>query len=367
MKQLMVELGERSYPILIGKGLIKELPMHLSQRGITPKQKLFIVTDDQVAPHYLDLVQHQLIEAGYSCHAHIVPAGEGAKTLRYLEEVTGKALEAGLDRKSVFIALGGGVVGDLTGFCAAAYMRGVPFVQIPTTLLAHDSSVGGKVAVNHPLGKNIIGAFHQPSLVLYDTATLHTLPKREVYAGFAEVVKHGLIWSEEFTHWLDTHADKLLELESPYIDEAIFQGCSIKAQVVSEDETEQGRRAILNLGHTFGHAMEAISKYGGLVHGEAVSIGMVAAAMLAERIGLLLPEQKVTEQTIALLKKFQLPVCLPDSFDIHEMLEFMRHDKKGQGGKLVFVLPRKIGEVDIVSDIDDSDVLEILKKLKEVG
>lgn len=366
MKQLTVELGERSYPILIGKGLLKELSIHLGQQGITAKQKLFIVTDDQVAPHYLGLVQQQLTDAGYSCHAHIVPAGEGAKTLHYLEEVTGKALEAGLDRKSVFIALGGGVIGDLTGFCAATYMRGVPFVQIPTTLLAHDSSVGGKVAVNHPLGKNIIGAFHQPSLVLYDTETLYTLPKREVYAGFAEVVKHGLIWSEEFTDWLNTHAEKLLELESPYIDEAIYQGCSIKAQVVSEDETEQGRRAILNLGHTFGHAMEAISKYGGLVHGEAVSIGMVAAAMLAERMGLL-PDKRVTEKTISLLKRFHLPVCLPESFDIQEMLEFMRYDKKGQGGKLVFVLPKKIGAVDIVSDVDDADVLEILSQLKKVG
>lgn len=366
MKQLMVELGERSYPILIGKGLLKELPLHLSQRGITTKQKLFVVTDQQVAPLYLDLIQQQLREAGYSCQAHIVPAGEGAKTLHYLEEVIGKALEAGLDRKSVFIALGGGVVGDLTGFCAATYMRGVPFVQIPTTLLAHDSSVGGKVAVNHPLGKNIIGAFHQPSLVLYDTETLYTLPKREICAGFAEVVKHGLIWSEEFAHWLDNHAEKLLELESPYIDEAIFQGCSIKAEVVSEDETEQGRRAILNLGHTFGHAMEAISKYGGLVHGEAVSIGMVAAAMLAERLELVSPDHQVTQQTVALLKRFRLPVCLPETYDIQEMLEFMRHDKKGQGGKLVFVLPTKIGAVDIMSEIDDSDVIAVLNKLKEV-
>src|SRR5699024_3319953 len=225
-------------------------------------------------------------------------------------------------------------------FCAASYMRGVPFVQIPTTLLAHDSSVGGKVAVNHPLGKNIIGAFHQPSLVLYDTETLTTLPEREIRAGFAEVVKHGLIWSESFTSWLSEHAEALLALESPFIEEAIQQGCAIKAEVVSDDEREQGLRAILNLGHTFGHALEAITSYGGLIHGEAISIGMVAAAHLAERIGLTETEDRIVERTIALLKQYQLPVRLPDEFTTDDILAAMRHDKKGKDGKFVFVLPR---------------------------
>jgi len=366
MKELIVDLGERSYPILIGKGLLAQLPERLESRGIKQGQKLFIVTDEHVAPLYLDSVLDSLKRGGYTCGYHIVPAGEKVKSLSYLEEITGKALEAGLDRNAVFLALGGGVIGDLTGFCAATYMRGVSFVQIPTTLLAHDSSVGGKVAVNHSLGKNIIGAFHQPSLVLYDTETLITLPKREIYAGFAEVVKHGLIWSETFTAWLSQHSDQLLALESPFIEEAIYQGCSIKAEVVSKDETEQGVRAILNLGHTFGHALEAIAEYGGLIHGEAISIGMVAAAFLAEEIGLIKPEDRIAEQTITLLKKYHLPVRLPDSFDNDEILAYMRHDKKGKDGKLVLVLPNAIGSVQMIKSVDEQDVLKVLNKCREV-
>ncbi len=367
MKRLKVELGERSYPIVIGRDLFGSLPEELEARGITPKSKLFIITDHQVAPLYLERMQSILQSAGYQTGSHVISAGEQSKSLQVLEEVTGSALQAGLDRKSVFIALGGGVVGDLAGFCAATYMRGVPFVQVPTTLLAHDSSVGGKVAVNHPLGKNIIGAFHQPSLVLYDTETLKSLPPREIYAGFAEVVKHGLIWSESFTHWLDEHAEDLLALRSPYIDEAIYQGCLIKSQVVSEDETEQGKRAILNLGHTFGHALESLSHYGGLIHGEAVAIGMVAAALLAERIGVCSESDQVANRTIALLKKFHLPVRMDDQFSPEQVLEAMRHDKKGSGGKLVFVLPTRVGAVDIFHDVKETDVLEVLKMSKEVS
>ncbi|RXT13910.1 3-dehydroquinate synthase [Ammoniphilus sp. CFH 90114] len=366
MKRLTVDLGERSYPIVIGKDILGQLPQELADRGITSKNRLLIVTDHQVAPLYLERVQSILTLAGYEHAFHVISAGEQAKTLSVLEEVTGSALKAGLDRKSVFIALGGGVVGDLTGFCAATYMRGVPFVQIPTTLLAHDSSVGGKVAVNHPMGKNIIGAFHQPSLVLYDTETLKTLPPREIYAGFAEVIKHGLIWSESFTDWLEQHAENLLALQSPYIDEAIYQGCLIKSQVVSEDETEQGKRAILNLGHTFGHAMESLSHYGGLIHGEAVAIGMVAAAVLAERIGICDPNQNVSSRTIELLKKFQLPVQIPAQFQPDALLEAMRLDKKGSGGKLVFVLPKSIGAVEIVRDVPEDEVIQVLKLVKEV-
>ncbi|MBP1933447.1 3-dehydroquinate synthase [Ammoniphilus resinae] len=367
MEQLLVDLKERSYPILIGNGIFPLLPEELEKRGISTDRKLFIVTDDRVAPHYLNKVLDILQSKGYSCSYHIVPAGEKAKTLAQLEEVTTSALKAGMDRKSVFLALGGGVVGDLGGFCAATYMRGVPFVQIPTTLLAHDSSVGGKVAVNHPVGKNMIGAFHQPSLVFYDTETLQTLPSREIYAGFAEVVKHGLIWSKEFTDWLDKHAENLLNLQSPYIEQAIHQGCLIKSQVVSEDETEKGRRAILNLGHTFGHAMESLSHYGQLIHGEAVAIGMVAASLLAERIGLVDNSLGVSQRTIDILKKFKLPVRLADHFDPMEMLAAMKHDKKTSGGQLVFVLPKNIGSVEIVKGIADDQVIETLKILKEVN
>jgi 3-dehydroquinate synthase len=366
MNELTVSLGKRSYPILIDRGLLDRIPELLDQRGVHTGQKLFVITDERVAPIYLDRVLSTLERGGYSCGHHIVPSGEKAKTLAQLEEVTASALRAGLDRKSVILALGGGVVGDLAGFCAATYMRGIPFVQLPTTLLAHDSSVGGKVAVNHPLAKNIIGAFHQPLQVLYDTDTLTTLPTREVYAGFAEVVKHGLIWSAAFTDWLDEHAEPLLALQSPYIDQAIHQGCSIKAQVVSEDETEQGVRAILNLGHTFGHALEALTSYGKLIHGEAVSIGMVAASLLAERIGIANPAEGVSKRTISILKKFKLPVRLPASFVPEEILDTMRHDKKGSGGKLVFVLPIRIGKVEIIKDVLESDILQTLRLLKEV-
>ncbi|HJV44543.1 MAG TPA: 3-dehydroquinate synthase [Bacillota bacterium] len=366
MKELIVELGERSYPIRIGRHLLQGLPQELVGRGVDVNTKLFIVTDNQVAPLYLDNVLALLTNAGYVCSTHIVPSGEKAKTLAQLEEVTASALTAGIDRKSVVLALGGGVVGDLAGFCAASYMRGIPFIQLPTTLLAHDSSVGGKVAVNHPLAKNIIGAFHQPLMVLYDTSTLTTLPAREIYAGFAELIKHGLIWSNSLVEWLGEHSRELLALESPYIDEAIQKGCSIKAQVVSEDETEQGIRAILNLGHTFGHALEALTSFGELIHGEAVAIGMVAAALLAERIGLCDPSLEVSKQTISLLKKFNLPVRMPHSFDPVEVLEAMRHDKKGSGGKLVFVLPTQIGKVEIIKDVQESAIIETLRMLKEV-
>jgi 3-dehydroquinate synthase len=366
MKQLLVDLGERSYPILIGDGLLARLAEQLEKTGVTNKQRILVVTDEHVAPFYLQQVLEHLTERGFRCSEHIVAAGEKAKTLRNLEQVTTSALQAGLDRKSMILALGGGVVGDLAGFAAATYMRGIAYAQIPTTLLAHDSSVGGKVAVNHPLAKNIIGAFHQPSFVLYDTSTLRTLPRREVAAGFAEVVKHGLIWSETFTAWLEAHADDLFTLQSPWIDEAIFAGCQIKSQVVSEDEREHGRRAILNLGHTFGHAMEALSHYGELIHGEAVSIGMVGASLLSERIGLSPLENELSKTTISLLKKFHLPVCMPDFFDPVEMIEVMRRDKKGSQGKLVFVLPKQVGAVEVVNDIAEQDVFEVLKMLKEV-
>lgn len=366
MIQLTVDLGERSYPILIGKGLLRQLPEHLAACGIERHRRLFIVTDEHVAPLYLEDALSALHRAGYVCGHHIVPAGEQVKSLAYLEEITGKALEFGLDRNSAFLALGGGVIGDLTGFCAATYMRGVPFAQIPTTLLAHDSSVGGKVAVNHPLGKNIIGAFHQPSLVLYDTETLTTLPDREIRAGFAEVVKHGLIWNETFVNWLFERAASLLALESPDIEQAIRQGCAIKAEVVSNDEREQGLRAILNLGHTFGHALEAIAGYDGLIHGEAISIGMVAAARLAERVGVAEKDARVSERTIAILKRFQLPVRLPDEFAIDDILDAMRRDKKSKDGRYVFVLPKTIGKVDLVSDVKETDIIEVLKSCKEV-
>jgi 3-dehydroquinate synthase len=364
MKQLTVELGERSYPIWIGPGVIEQLPRLLEEAGIDSGRKLFIVTDEHVAPLYLDQTKSQLQDAGYMVYHSVVEAGEKAKSLAVYERVMTEALEAGLDRKSAFLALGGGVVGDLAGFAAATYMRGVAFVQIPTTLLAHDSSVGGKVAVNHPLGKNIIGAFHQPRLVAYDTEFLKTLPPREVAAGFAEVIKHGLIWDETFVTWLEQNAEGLQRFEHDLLQEALLRACSVKVAVVSEDEKERGLRAILNLGHTFGHAFEALCGYETLNHGEAVSIGMVAAAMLAERLGI---ASDISARTRHILEKYRLPVMLPHAMNADKIIEAMRRDKKGEGGKLVFVLPTAIGKVEIRKDVAEEPVREVLCALQEGG
>lgn len=362
-KTLHVDLGERTYPIHIGKDLLQRTGQFLSERGIGTNQRLFIVTDSHVAPLYLQKVMDGLRADGYMVDSMIVEAGEQAKSLQTFEEIIGAALRFGLDRNGVFLALGGGVVGDLTGFVAAAYMRGVRFVQLPTTLLAHDSSVGGKVAVNHPLGKNMIGAFHQPEAVIYDTSTLRTLPQREVAAGYAEIIKHGLIWDDTFVEWLEEHADELNRLEEEPLQQALYRACSVKVHVVSNDEKEQGIRAILNLGHTFGHAIESLSRYQGFIHGEAVAVGMVGAAMLAERLGL---AEGVFERTRDLLKRFRLPVRLPQAYDEQEMIATMKRDKKGKEGKLVLVLPRAIGRVEIVSGVDETSVMEVLKSLKEV-
>jgi 3-dehydroquinate synthase len=364
MKCLTVELGERSYPIWIGPGVLTELPRLLTDAGIENSRKLFIVTDEHVAPLYLDKTETILRDAGYSVFHHVARAGEKAKNLAVYEQIMTEALQAGLDRKSAFLALGGGVVGDLTGFVAATYMRGVAFVQIPTTLLAHDSSVGGKVAVNHPLGKNIIGAFHQPRLVAYDTELLQTLPPREVAAGFAEVIKHGLIWDASFVTWLEENADGLQRFDHALLQEALLRACSVKVAVVSEDEREQGLRAILNLGHTFGHAFEALCGYETLNHGEAVAIGMVGAALLAEKIGI---AEQVSERTRRILQQYRLPVTLTQPLSVDDIIEVMRRDKKGESGKLVFVLPTQIGKVEIRKDVAEEHVRDVLSVLKEGG
>jgi len=360
MRKLTVELGERSYPILIGDSLLQQADVLLQQTGILPSSRLLIITDEHVAEKYLQPLQRLLESAGYKTAASIIAPGEQSKSLAVYERVMTEAIQAGLDRKSVVLALGGGVVGDLAGFVAATYMRGIPFVQMPTTLLAHDSSVGGKVAINHPLGKNLIGAFHQPKAVIYDTSTLRTLPKREVAAGFAEVVKHGLIADAGFVDWLEQHAGQLWELEAEYVSQAIFQGCRVKAAIVSADETEQGQRALLNLGHTFGHAFEALSSYTALNHGEAIAIGMCLAAKLAERIGF--AQEPVFARTEMLLRKFHLPTAWPAGLVPEAVLETMKRDKKAVGGKLKLVLPRAIGRAEVVKDIDEGQILALMKE-----
>ncbi|MFD0670410.1 3-dehydroquinate synthase [Cohnella sp. GCM10027633] len=361
-RELKVELGERSYPIVIGTGLLDGIGARFSERGFPVKSPILLVTDASVADLYADRVEASLGTAGYKVTTVVVPSGETSKSLEMLDELIGVALQGGLDRKSTVIALGGGVVGDLAGFVAATYMRGVRFVQVPTTILAHDSSVGGKVAVNHSLAKNIIGAFYQPEFVLYDLDTLASLPMREVRAGLSEVIKHGLIWNADFVKWCDDNAERLLGLDPDALGYALYEGCKVKATVVSQDERENDLRAILNLGHTIGHALEAVAGYGELVHGEAIAIGMIGSARLAARFGY---SEEIVAVTEAIFLKFGLPVRIPDGIDTDEVMSAMLHDKKFQEGKMVFVVPTAIGTVEIRNDVPSSWVREIVDGLRE--
>lgn len=361
-RTLTVELGERSYPIIIGTDLLRRAGGLFAERGFPVKSPVLLVADAAVAELYAPAVEQSLREAGYAVSRAVVPSGESSKSLAQFDDLITAALEAGLDRKSTIIALGGGVVGDLAGFAAASYMRGVRFVQMPTTILAHDSSVGGKVAVNHRLAKNIIGVFYQPEFVLYDLDTLRSLPLREVRAGLAEVVKHGLIWNAEFVQWCDDHAEKLQQLDPDAISYALHEGCKVKATVVSRDERENDLRAILNLGHTIGHALEAVAGYGKLLHGEAIAIGMVGSARLARRFGY---PAAIADETERLLRKFGLPVRIPPGIDEDAVMKAMSHDKKFSEGKMVFVVPTAIGSVEIREDAPVQWVRETVAQLRE--
>ncbi len=364
MRNVHVELGERSYPIYIGSGLLPQAAAYLIKHGLSVKSPHLVVTDDKVAPYHLETLKSSLQAAGFRLVISIVKSGEGSKSLSVFENVMTDAIQGGLDRNSSVIALGGGVVGDLAGFVAATYMRGISFLQMPTTILAHDSSVGGKVAVNHPLAKNMIGAFHQPEFVLYDLDTLTTLPPREVSAGLAEMVKHGLIKDEAFAYWCKDHAGELLALDLDALGYGLERGVAIKADVVSQDEREGGLRAILNLGHTIGHAIEAVGGYGEFLHGEAISIGMAGSALLAEALG---RKKGVYAETIAMLTALNLPVLLPEHLDEDDLMEAMMHDKKFKEGTMVFVVPDSIGSVSIVKDIPQQLVRDILKQLRKGG
>jgi len=362
VRELTVDLGERSYPIYIGSGLIAELGGKFAERGFPAKSPVMLVTDGSVEGLYAAAVETSLRESGYTVVRAVVPSGESSKSLEMLDVLVEQALKAGLDRKSTVIALGGGVVGDLAGFVAATYMRGVKFVQIPTTILAHDSSVGGKVAVNHRLAKNIIGAFHQPEFVLYDLDTLASLPPREVRAGLSEVVKHGLIWDAGFVDWCDENAEKLLGLDPEALGYALYEGCKVKSIVVSKDERENDLRAILNLGHTIGHALEAVAGYGQLLHGEAIAIGMIGSARLAAKFGYA-PE--IEEKTERIFRKLGLPLRIPDDLATEDIMSAMLHDKKFSEGHMVFVVPTAIGSVEIRKDVPSAWVTEIVDGLRE--
>ncbi|MFC5403807.1 3-dehydroquinate synthase [Cohnella soli] len=362
MRELTVDLGDRSYPIYIGSGLMAKAGDTFLKHGLPIKSPILLVTDSAVVDLHADKLEASLAHAGYRVTTAVVPSGEASKSLEMLDELIGAALEAGLDRKSTVVALGGGVVGDLAGFVAASFMRGVRFVQVPTTVLAHDSSVGGKVAVNHRLAKNIIGAFHQPEFVLYDLDTLATLPIREVRAGLSEVIKHGLIWKAEFVEWCDDNADRLLALDPDALGYALYEGCLVKSIVVSRDERENDLRAILNLGHTIGHALEAVAGYGELVHGEAIAIGMVGSARLAAQFGY---SPDIASETERIFRKFGLPVRFPSELSTDDIMDAMMHDKKFAEGSMTFVVPTAIGSVEIRKDVPSTWVREIVDGLRD--
>jgi 3-dehydroquinate synthase len=359
MQTLTVDLGDRSYPIHIGPGLLDQADLiapHLTQKRVA------IVTNTIVGPLYLERLTRSLESAGVKVQPIVLPDGEAYKDWETLNLVFDTLLQHRAERKTTLIALGGGVIGDMTGFAAASYQRGVPFIQVPTTLLSQvDSSVGGKTGINHPLGKNMIGAFYQPKLVLADTDTLRTLPARELSAGLAEIIKYGLIWDEHFFAWLETNMEKLRALEPQAVAHAVYRSCEIKAQVVAQDERESGIRALLNLGHTFGHAIEAGMGYGNWLHGEAVGAGMVLAARLSHGMGLI----TLTDLTRAesLIARAGLPVEAP-ALGVEKYLGYMEVDKKVEEGRLRFVLLNRIGAAFVTADVPGATVQAVLSALK---
>jgi 3-dehydroquinate synthase len=356
-ERVRVELGERSYDIVIGKGLLSQVaeylrPLKLGKRGV-------IITDTNVEPLYAGALCDALGKGGFTADVLSVPAGEASKSLRQANRLFEKLPSHGLDRQSFIIALGGGVVGDLAGFVAASYLRGLALVQVPTSLLAQvDSSVGGKTGVNLPQGKNLVGAFYQPKLVLADTDTLRTLPERELRSGFAEVIKHGAIRDAEFFEWLEREYKRVLALDPEAVAHVVRRCCEIKAEVVSADERESGLRALLNFGHTVGHAMETLSDYSGLLHGEAISMGMCCGARLSvRRAGL---SEAEAQRLRDLIVASGLPTRLGNTFKKGELLEAARLDKKARDGKLRFVLLKRLGKAFVSDAVTDTDLKEVV-------
>jgi 3-dehydroquinate synthase len=353
--KVTIALGDRSYDLLIGPNLLARPE---SYAGLPPAADVLIVTNTTVGPLYAERLRQALAPVYRRIHQVDLPDGEVYKDWSTLNRIFDALLTAGCDRKTLLFALGGGVIGDMTGFAAACYMRGVPFVQVPTTLLAQvDSSVGGKTAINHPLGKNMIGAFHQPVRVVADLDVLKTLPQREIAAGLAEVIKYGPIADLAFLDWLDDHLAALVAREPAAIAHAVRRSCEIKAQVVAADERESGLRAILNFGHTFGHAIEAGLGYGEWLHGEAVGCGMVMAAELSCRLGLV--DTLYVQRLRSIIERAGLPVRGP-VLGLDRYLELMRHDKKAEGGEIRFVLFDACGRA-VVRPAPDQVVREVLQ------
>lgn len=352
MQTLHVELGDRRYPIFIGSDLN---PQSLLEPYLKGKQ-VMIVTNTTVAPLYLEHYVTAIEALGKTVATCILPDGEKYKNIEHLNLIFDALLEAGFNRDATVLALGGGVIGDMAGFASACFQRGVYFIQVPTTLLSQvDSSVGGKTGINHPLGKNMIGAFQQPQVVLADMAQLSTLPDRELSAGLAEVIKYALLGDLDFLVWLEENMDGLVGRDSALLAEAVYRSCAHKARIVANDEKEQGERALLNLGHTFGHAIESYLGYGVWLHGEAVATGMVMAADLSQRMGWISAED--LERTKKIIQRAHLPVKCP-AIPLDEFLAYMAHDKKVLNGQLRLVLMKSLGQAVISKEFD----VELMKQ-----
>jgi len=356
MKTLNLELGERSYPIYIGE--------HLLQNDSLFKEHIhghlsLIVTNPTVAALYANTVEASLLKIGQKVVRVVIPEGEAFKNWETMQLIFDGLLQSGADRKSTIIALGGGVVGDMAGFAAASFMRGINFIQIPTTLLSQvDSSVGGKTGINHPLGKNMIGAFHQPVAVIADLQTLKTLPPQELAAGLAEVIKHGAIADTQFLSWIESHIAQLNACDIPAMEHAVLRSCEIKSAVVAADEKENGIRAHLNFGHTFGHAIESGMGYGEWLHGQAVGCGMVIAAELSKELGYL-SAQDVSRLT-HIITQLHLPIQ-PPKWPVSQYLEFMSHDKKAESGTIKYIVLRSLGLAS-VQKVPDETIRHVLQR-----
>jgi 3-dehydroquinate synthase len=356
-EKVRVELRERSYDIVVGSGILPALGEQIKRFGFTG---VAVISNPTVYAIYGPAMDASLRKAGFNPVTVMVPDGEEFKNLQYMEHIWGELLKQKLDRKSALIALGGGVIGDMAGFAASAYMRGIAYVQAPTTLLAQvDSSVGGKTGVNHPLGKNMIGAFHQPSLVWIDIDTLKSLPRREFLAGLAEVIKYGVIWDEVFFNYLEANGGPILALERDALINIIRRSCQIKAEVVSKDEREGGLRAILNYGHTVGHAIETVTGYKKYLHGEAVAIGMCEEVFLSKSLGF--AGEEAAARIRKLVESYGLPSEMPPGLNAEDILAAMAIDKKALAGVLRFVLPERVGRARVNEPVSREDIERLLK------
>lgn len=361
---IQVTLPHTSYNIITSPNSLGNVGRHLTSLKLG--QKILVISNPDIFDYYGETVINSLNEAGFKVFSHLIPAGETYKTLESISQVYDIALKHRLERTSTLLALGGGVIGDMTGFAAATWLRGINFVQVPTSLLAMvDASIGGKTGVNHPQGKNLIGAFYQPRLVFIDPMVLKTLPVREFRAGMAEVIKYGVIWNPNLFNQLEAQKklDSLDNINLEILQEIIEQSCQAKVDVVNQDEKEAGLRAILNYGHTIGHAIESLTGYSQINHGEAVALGMVAAGKIAVKLGMWTEEMAQRQEN--LLKKSALPVSLDNHLNLENIIETLQLDKKVKGGKVRFILPTKIGKVEIKEEIPSEVIITVLEEMKK--